>query len=292
MVAMVKKFLFVFWSFLKYPVYVFIALLVLLVLSCLFFFCRQIIDGNKLKKGAHRTLKKVPLLKKIFIDAPRQYIQDLFDSDPDAFKYQGLVLYTGRQGMGKTVAMVHDILEMQAEYPLCKCITNLAFAHEDAVLSDWHQLIEYKNGIYGVIVAIDEIQNWFSSKQSKDFPPEMFEVVTQNRKNRRCIVATTQNFYQPAKDIRAQCTEVRKCLTFAGVFTLVHRVRPVLDSNGDVKEWKHIGFYCFAHNKTIRESYDTYKVIESLMKSGFKEREPVSQTNIYISKDKKNRLSK
>lgn len=138
-------------------------------------------------------------------------------------------------------------------------------------------------------MGIDEIQNWFSSKQSKDFPPEMFEVVTQNRKNRRIIVATTQNFYQPAKDVRAQCSEVRKCCTFFGVFTVVHAVRPVLDSNGDVKDWKHVRFYSFVHTKEIREAYDTYKVIESLAKSGFKERVPSGDTNIYIvdSKGKK-----
>ena len=48
-------------------------------------------------------------------------------------------------------------------------------------------------------------------------------------------------------------------------------------------------FYSFVHTKEIREAYDTYKVIESLAKSGFKERVPSGDTNIYIvdSKGKK-----
>lgn len=67
-------------------------------------------------------------------------------------------------------------------------------------------------------------------------------------------------------------------------------VRPILDSNGEVQQWKHIRFYCFVHDKEIRDSYDTYKVIESLMKSGFYNRnEKDGDTNIYVIPDKKKR---
>ena len=45
-----------------------------------------------------------------------------------------------------------------------------------------------KNGINGVIVVMDELQNWFSSNDSKNFPPEMLSVITQNRKNRRMVL--------------------------------------------------------------------------------------------------------
>ena len=45
-------------------------------------------------------------------------------------------------------------------------------------------------GVQGVICLIDEMQNWFSSNQSKNFPPEMLQVVTQNRKNRRVIMGS------------------------------------------------------------------------------------------------------
>ena len=171
---------------------------------------------------------------------------------------------------------------------MVKVITNLSYKRQNTALNHWKQLITYKNGIYGVVVAIDEIQNWFSSKQSKDFPPEMFEVVTQNRKNRRVILSTTQNFYQAAKDIRAQCSEVHKCLTLMGVFTFVHVVRPTLDSNGDVKEWRHVRFYSFVHDRELRELYDTYKVIESLAKSGFQDRKGTANitTNVQINTKK------
>lgn len=279
-----------FFQVFKYPIYFLFGLILVWFVSFAYFFIKEYAQGRRLKRGLHKPVPQSNLFVKIFYEAPRMYVADIYDRDPDYFKYQGLVIYTGRQGQGKTVAMVRDIMMMQKEYPRAKCITNLSYEYEDGALTNWRQLIDYKNGIYGVIVGLDEIQNWFSSKQSKDFPPEMFEVVTQNRKNRRIIMATTQNFYQPAKDIRAQCTEVRKCMTLLGVFTIVHAVRPILDSNGEVQQWKHIRFYCFVHDKEIRDSYDTYKVIESLMKSGFYNRnEKDGDTNIYVIPDKKKR---
>lgn len=285
---MIKELFYIFFSVVKYPLLILLIIFGVFLLSCAIFYIYGLIKGKRVKHGDHKRVKESSLLKKLFIEVPRAFIDDLFARDPDFFPYQGLVIYTGGQGHGKTISMVRDMMLMQEEYPRCKCITNLNYKKEDCALTNWRQLISYKNGIYGVIVGMDEIQNWFSSKQSKDFPPEMFEVVTQNRKNRRVILATTQNFYQPAKDVRAQCSEVRKCATFLGVFTIVHAVRPVLDANGDVKEWKHIRFYCFVHTREIRESYDTYKVIESLMKSGFKESQSKTpDVNNYVIVQKK-----
>lgn len=267
----------------KYPFWLCVILVAFWIFVVVVNVIFELLSGNRLKRGVHRKPERMGLLYQIFIAAPRAYVRDMFSANPDYFRYQGLVIYTGRQGDGKTISLVRDIMQMQYEYPLCKCITNLSYKHEDEQLTDWHQLIDYKNDIYGVIVGMDEIQNWFSSKQSKDFPPEMFEVVTQNRKNRRIILATTQNFYQAAKDVRTQCSEVRKCRTFFGVWTIIHAVRPVMDANGDVKEWKHVKFYSFVHTKEIRESYDTYKVIESLAKSGFKERVSApADTKVYV----------
>ena len=192
---------------------------------------------------------------------------------PDGFKREFLAV-DRVQWYGKTIAMAQQALAWRKEYPKAKCITNFALSGEDAKLNDWRLLVGYKNGIQGVIACIDEMQNWFSSNQSKNFPPELLEVITQNRKNRRVIMGTAQSFNRLAKPLREQATEVRKCYTFFGCLTCVHRVIPELDSNGDVVEWKHRGWYYFVHNKEIRESYDTWKVIEALRDSGFQPRQP------------------
>ena len=47
--------------------------------------------------------------------------------------------------------------------------------------------------------------------------------------------------------------------------------------------------YFFVHSKELRESYDTYKVIENLRKSGFKEQtqDINNNTTIVLRNDKK-----
>lgn len=274
----------VFVDFLKYPFY-FVCICILLVLiSCSFYYIKGLFQGKKIGKGCHRKLIKPNLLKKIFILMPKRFIDDLFTRPVDFFPYQGLIIFEGRQGSGKTISMVKFMKDMQYEYPKAKCITNLAYKNEDTKLKDWTMLIDYKNGYKGVIVAMDELQNWFSSNDSKNFPPEMLSVITQNRKNRRIILGTSQNFYLLAKAIRSQATEVRRCATYFGCLTVVKRFEPILDSEGNVVEWKKRGIYCFVHDKELRESYDTWKTIENLRKAGFKENDNIidNNTKVYI----------
>lgn len=260
-----------FFVILKYPLLFLAAVLTILGLCCLIYGVRAYRSGARLKKGEHIRVPKPPLWKNLLYYLPKQMVTDYFARDPEFFRYQGCIVFTGRQGYGKTIAMAEHALRWRKEYPKAKCITNFALRDESAKLNDWRLLVGYKNGIQGVIACIDEMQNWFSSNQSKNFPPEMLEVITQNRKNRRVIMGTAQSFNRLAKPIREQATEVRKCYTFFGCLTFVHRVYPELDSNGDVDSWKHRGWYYFVHNTELRESYDTWKVIESLKESGFQE---------------------
>lgn len=289
---MLKIFLKMCWAlveWLKYPIIFIFVLYAIFMLMCVIFTLIGFKQGKRFKKGSRQKVKKHGFLRQIFIDAPKQIVEDKFNQDPDFFTHQGLIIFEGRQGNGKSVAMVHEAMQLQEEFPLAKCTSNLAYTQEDMPLKDWRMLINFKNGIKGVIVLMDELQNWFSSNDSKNFPPEMLQVITQNRKNRRVILGTAQNFYLLSKAIRTQTTEVRRCVTLLGCITIVRRFEPILDAQGDVLEWKNRGMYFFVHDKKLRESYDTYKVIERLKKVGFKEEQ--TETNIinktYILNTKK-----
>lgn len=259
------------FELLKYPLYIVLIGIALFVVLCSFWFVLRLCQGKRLKKGTRHFVKKESFFYKIFVKLPRQYIDDYFARDPDYFPYQGCIIFEGRQGEGKSIGMVEFAKRMKQEYPLSKCITNLDYTEEDAKLKHWRTLMNYKNGIYGVIVVIDELQNWFSSNDSKNFPPEMLSVITQNRKNRRIILGTSQNFYLLAKAIRSQATEVRRCTTLLGALTIVRRFEPILDSEGNVQEFKYRGWYFFVHDKELRDCYDTYKVIDRFKDVGFKE---------------------
>lgn len=218
MASMFLSMLNVFWELLKIPIYIILFLFILFSLLCFIFIAIDFLKGKRFKKGSRKIIKKHGILRRIFIDLPRQFVNDLYEKDPDFFKYQGMIIFEGRQGSGKTTSMVECAMNMQKEYVLSKCITNLGYTKQDSSLTDWRMLINYKNGVKGVIVCMDELQNWFSSNDSKNFPPEMLEVITQNRKNRRIILGTAQNFYLLSKAIRTQTTEVRRCTTLLRLF--------------------------------------------------------------------------
>ena len=258
----------------KYPLYIILGICTLFVFMCSIFIVIGFAQGRRFKKGSRRVVKKHGFFRSILIDLPKQYVDDLFCREPDFFPYQGLIIFEGRQGKGKTISMIEYAMRMQKEFPKSKVLSNCGYTKENAKLNTWKKLVNYNNDKEGVVVIMDELQNWFSSNQSKNFPPEMLSVITQNRKNRRIILGTSQNFYLLAKAIRSQATEVRRCTTLLGCLTIVKRLEPFLDSEGNVVEFKNRGMYFFVHNKEIRESYDTYKVIESLSKSGFKEVKP------------------
>jgi len=277
-ISLIKSFINIF----KYPLYLIIGFIsIIFILVCVNIII-LIIKGKRFKKGKRNIVKHKSILRRLFIDAPKRIAEDIIERDPEFFRHQGCVIFTGRQGAGKSIAMVEYAMRMQKEYPLAKCISNIAYKYQDDELRHWRQLINYKNGKRGLIVIMDEMQNWFSSNQSRNFPPEMLSVITQNRKNRRIILGTSQSFHMLAKSIRTQATEVRECMTIFGAITFVRRREPILDADGDVVEWKNRGFYFFVHNKELRESYDTWQVTESLAKSGFIERDYLSESDTKV----------
>lgn len=283
----VLKILDVFWVIVKWPLVLgvcFFSVVGFRVSISVFYAYAK---GERRPPGEHKRVKQPGTLKKLFILFPRQFARDYFSRPADWFTYQGVIVYTGRQGYGKTIGLVEQTMRMQQEFPSCKCISNLNYKYQDEELTHWRQLIDYKNGHRGVIVQMDEMQNWFSSNQSKNFPPELLEVITQNRKNRRVILGTSQCFNRLSKPLREQTTEVRKCFTLAKSITFIRREEPELDSQGEVVKWKFRGFYWFVHTPEIRESYDTYHVIESLAKSGFVERTPDTSVTIIAEQAKR-----
>lgn len=264
------------WQIIKGPIFLFGFFLGYLVVTVCLHIFKAYKKGFRFRKGSRQKVEERKWYQKLFVDFPKRLAQDLMERDPDFFDYQGLIIFEGTQGAGKSMAMTEFISRMLHEYPLAKCITNYGYIYENVKLKHWKQLISYKNDKLGVVVGIDEMQNWFSSKQSKDFPPEMLGVVTQNRKNRRVICGTAQNFYMLSKDIRTQTVEVRKCLTLFKCLTIVRRKAPVFDSQGEVIEWKNRGSYWFVQSDELRNSYDTYKVIENLSEAGFQPKAPES----------------
>lgn len=264
------------------PVFICAVLLLIFFLSYLGHIGYYYYLGWELPKGTRQRVKKLNFFYRLFILFPRQFAYDRFHSSPDDFAYKGFHVFCGEQGSGKTIAAVEFIRRMQNEFPLSKCITNFGLETENAELTKWQQLLTYNNGSHGVIVGIDEVQNWFASGKNT-LPEQMLEVVTQNRKNRRIIVSTSQVFTRMAKGLREQCTVMYEPTTYLGCLTRVVRKKPILDSEGNVEKYMRLGSYFFVHDKVLRDAYDTYKVIHALAKDGFKDPVPVVQNSTQVT---------
>lgn len=226
-------------------------------------------------------VKKTPWWKQIFYEVPKRYVMDLYEREPGFFQPRGIHMFCGEQGAGKTIAAVEMMLRLQKQYPAAKMITNFGVTTEDDELAQWQQLLTYTNGHKGVIVGIDEIQNWFMSGKNQ-LPEGMLEVATQNRKNNRILCCTAQVFTRVNKGLREQVTMVYNPHTFLGCFTIVIKRKPVFDSEGNVIDNKYRGMYCFTHTEELRNAYDTYKVIHTLAKEGFKDMPMQNVTNVYV----------
>ena len=85
------------WVFVKYPLYfclfIFAFFIALVFINIIF----ELLKGKRFKSGEHNRVKKHGILRRILIDCPHQFVLDLFEREPDFFKYQGLIIFEGRQ---------------------------------------------------------------------------------------------------------------------------------------------------------------------------------------------------
>lgn len=74
------------FNFLKYPIFIVVGLVVLFYLLIFINIVIGLFKGKRFKKGSHQKAKEHGFLRKIFIDLPHQYTEDMFNKDPDAFR--------------------------------------------------------------------------------------------------------------------------------------------------------------------------------------------------------------
>ena len=227
-------------------------------------------------KGYYEPLpfKESGFFDKVFRQFPIQFGKDLAGRDVNYFNAHCLIVFEGRQGSGKTISMVHYANLLKARFPECKVLSNTRLIFQDMTLENWQPLVTFNNGIYGVVACIDECQLWannrlWKNRDSGSFSWDMIQEICQNRKHRRVILATTQNFSQLDKAIRLQTTEIRKCYTLFGCVTLVFCSVPDMDSEGNLVHKRFKRAYWFVQSDFLRSCYDTYATIEFLGKVGF-----------------------
>lgn len=190
------------------------------------------------------------------------------------FGEYGFSIFCGRQGAGKTISMVDYLNNIHEIYPRCKIVTNFKYIHADKRLESWRDLLEYRNGVDGVVFAIDEIHSEYSSESWKDFPENLLSEISQQRKQRVKIIASSQVFGRVVKQIREQTFSVMICKTYFRRITHVKEYDAAEYSTSDTpyqvkKKIKPISSRWFVQSNYLRACYDTYEKIERMQKIEF-----------------------
>lgn len=149
-----------------------------------------------------------------------------------SFPYAGMWVFSGQQGSGKTLLLMHLVKEILAQYPKCKIISNISIFGVPCIPYNGIEDFEkYDNGADGIIFIIDEIHILFNALESAKMPLSTMQVWAQNRKNRRLILGTSQRFNRVAKGVREQTTWNYEC--HRAILGLIYSYRVLDGANYD-----------------------------------------------------------
>lgn len=186
--------------------------------------------------------------------------------NPDFFEPSGCLVFCGAQGYGKTISAVSYVVKVANAYPKSILVTNVEINKE--LLPDGYKVIEYngldclkniENGQYGVIYFIDEIHLELNSLESKNIDIDVMVEISQQRKQRKHIVGTSQIFQRMAKPLREQIQHIVICKNYFGVLQYNKLVDGFesYEENGKLHA-KVIKRYIWFHTPELYGAYDTY----------------------------------
>lgn len=211
-------------------------------------------------------------------------IPNIFELAVERFKHRaeggftpsGLTCFCGVQGSGKTLSAVLYLKNLMQIFPHSICVTNVTLSSE---FFDMERVIPYtgvaqmhdiSNGIDGVIFLLDEIQIEFNSLESKQMSTPIFELVCQQRKQRKCIIGTTQVFGRLAKPFREQFRQVILCKNyFKSIFTQrIYSAENVAYEDDIRTELTPHSTRIFIPSPQDFKLYDTYEQVRRIRKDG------------------------
>lgn len=193
-----------------------------------------------------------------------KYKMDFKKEHPDYFDPDGLLVFSGPQGSGKTLSAVQYCKKVLSKYPKCIFVTNVEITDlpDDITVIEYNgldSLSSIQNGYNGVLYLIDELHLEFNSLESKNISIEEMTEFAQQRKQRKHIVGTSQVFMRLAKPLREQVKRVVLCHNYFGLIqhnteidgTTAH------EEAGDLIA-RVTGNYWWFHSPELYSCYDTY----------------------------------
>ena len=182
----------------------------------------------------------------------------------DPFPYAGMWLFSGSQGSGKTLLMMHLLKQILEQCPKAIVVSNISIYGVPSIpYTGVEDFEKYNNGADGIIFVIDEIHTLFNSLESKGMPLSTMQVWCQNRKNRRLILGTSQLFNRVAKGVREQATWNYQCRK--GIASLLYSYC-VFDGSMYNETGEYVGDYptrnFYIPKVSVMRMYNTLEVVK------------------------------
>lgn len=186
--------------------------------------------------------------------------------NPDYFYPSGTLIFCGPQGSGKTLSAINYIIKIAHDYPKSILCTNTNI--EKSFLPENYKVVPYmgldslkeiNNGQKGVIYFIDEIQLELNSLESKNIDIDIITEISQQRKQRKHIIGTSQVYMRMAKPLREQVRDIVLCRNYFGIFQLNKLIDGFEshEENGKLNACVRSRFL-WLHDTKLYDAYDTY----------------------------------
>lgn len=201
------------------------------------------------------------------ISALLKYRKNFRAQNPDFFAPDGILLFSGGQGSGKTLSAVRYVDRLATAYPKAIIVSNIKLnlnaLNEVVPYSGFRNLANMDNGYLGIIAFLDEIQVEFSSLESKNIHPSEIALISQQRKRRLHIVGTSQQFSRIAKPFREQCNALVECSSRFGGMIQINKMVDfgslAYTESGELTNVNYSHKTSFVRHPSLFDMYDTFE---------------------------------
>lgn len=215
----------------------------------------------------HNEMLEGSLSPKALVQSVR-YKQEFRREHPDYFDPEGLLIFCGPQGSGKTLSAVQYCRKIIEKYPKCLFVSNVDIQGVERIPYEGiKSLSEIHNGYNGVLYLVDEIHLEWNSLESKNISIEEMTEFAQQRKQRKHIVGTSQVYMRLAKPLREQIKNVVLCENYFGLIQhnkLINGLTAT-EENGKLNA-EVMGNYWWFHRPELYSCYDTFAKMQRYSK--------------------------
>lgn len=222
------------------------------------------------------------------------HLKYLIDYRKNRFPYHGVYDFCGKQGSGKTITAVRMISNIYLDFKDVYLVTNvnintdiLTHIPKDNIIpfTRYYQLFFTYNK--PVMFFIDEAHLLFNSLESRNADVNMFQVISQNRKNQRLFILTSQVFSRLQLVMREQINTIIDCKTFLNFLTHCNVYHDFEKQKDELVGKREFGCF-YTHKRKIHyKMYDTLQIIDYSKDSEFWTPKREDVNNGYIKRYEK-----